>query len=124
MPHLLPLSIAMLVGIYVFSLSFGMYYGFGERHYWFYEVLHFVGEFFSAMFLSNFFASKTGVLAGLALISFIWELHEYFIAKISKFSQYYKRKFRLKKVEYKWSDTILDIILNFAGTFTFILLDK
>src|SRR3990167_1862362 len=45
-------SLFGLTGLFIINILFGMYYGFGTRHYWFFELEHFLGGFFVAMFLS------------------------------------------------------------------------
>lgn len=97
-----------------------MYYGFGFRHYWFDETLHFLGGFFVAMFLSNFTNSWQMILLGLVGISFLWELAEYLLVKIKVLSKLFRKSFHTKP-EYKPGDTVLDLCLNFAGALIFIL---
>ena len=122
MGKLLLASIIGLSGTYFLSFLVGTYYKFGVKHNWFFEILHFLGGFFVAMFFSNFFDSWARTLIGLGVISFVWELHEYLIAKIPRFSRFYKKRFNLKSVDYKWGDTALDLCLNFAGAIVFLYL--
>ena len=75
-------SLLILIFIFVLNIAVGIYYGFGERHYWFYETLHFLGGFFVAMFFSNFTHSWQMIFLGLAGVSFLWELMEYLLVKI------------------------------------------
>lgn len=116
-------SIIVLVGLFVINIVFGMYYGFGFRHYWFFEILHFLGGFFMAMFLANFIDSKILIFIGIATVSFFWEITEYFIGKNPKLSYGFKKTFDLKRgtnLQPKWQDTFLDIILNFGGAIIFV----
>lgn len=99
-----------------------MYYGFGIRHYWFFESLHFLGGFFIAMFLSHFTHSAVLILVGLAIITFLWELAEDLIARFRKSADYIKRIFNIKDINPVWQDTVLDIFLNFLGAAIFIIL--
>lgn len=119
---MLLVSILGLSGLFILNLFFGIKYGFGFRHYWFFETLHFLSGFFMAMFLANFTYSKILIFAGIAVASFFWEIAEYLIGKIPKLSAGFKKTFDLKKnmnLQPKWQDTTLDIILNFAGAAIF-----
>lgn len=113
-------SATTLLGIFILNLTVGMYYGFGFRRYWFFQTLHFLGGFFVAMFLSSFFQSAGLILAGLGIVTVLWESMELLIAKIPAISGYTKRKFRLKSVTPELKDTVFDIILNFSGAILFL----
>lgn len=117
---MLLISITGLLGLFILNLTFGMKYGFGFRHYWFPETLHFLGGFFMAMFLANFLNSAILIFAGLAAVAFLWELAEYLIPRFKKAARYYEKTFNIKYVSNGWGDTILDIILNFTGAAIFI----
>lgn len=117
---MLILSLLILIFLFVFNII-SMYYGFGFRHYWFDETLHFLGGFFVAMFLSNFTNSWQMILLGLAGISFLWELTEYLLVKIKLLTKLFRKEFHTKP-EYKLGDTVLDLFLNFVGAATFLLL--
>ena len=117
------ISIIILLGIFILNLMFGIKYGFGFRHYWFFDTLHFLSGFFLAMFLANFTDSKILIFVGIAAVSFLWETAEYLIGKIPKLSIGFKKAFDLKEnvnLQPKWPDTILDVILNFAGAAIFV----
>ena len=76
-----------------------------------------------AMFLANFTDLKILIFIGIAIVSFLWEFAEYLIGKIPKLSAGFKETFDLKKnlnLQPKWSDTFLDVILNFAGAAIFV----
>ena len=116
-------SIIALTGLFIINVVFGMHYGFGFKHYWFFETLHFLGGFFLAMFLANFTYSKILIFIGIAIVSFLWEFAEYLLGKIPKLSSGFKKPFDLKKninLQPKWPDTFLDVILNFAGAAVFV----
>ena len=115
-------SIFGLAGLFIINIFFGMYYGFGIRHYWFFEAEHFLGGFFVAMFLSNFTSSVIFIFVSLAVITFLWELSEYLISRFRKSEKYMKKTFHLKSVATSRKDTILDIILNFSGAAVFIII--
>ena len=115
-------SIIALAGLFVLNLLFGMKFKFGYKHYWFFELEHFLGGFFVAMFLSNFTNSVISIFIGLAVVTFLWELAEYLISRFRKSASYLKRSFHIKNVNPKWKDTTLDIFLNFLGAIIFILL--
>src|SRR3989338_7881647 len=115
-------SATALLGIFVLNLTVGMYYGFGVRHYWFFQTLHFLGGFFVAMFFANFLKSSTLILISLGIVTVLWESMEFLIAYMPKASNYMKNKFRLKNVSFEWEDTIFDIILNFSGAIFFFFL--
>lgn len=115
-------SIIALAGLFFINIIFGMHYGFGTRHYWFFETEHFLGGFFVAMFLSNFTSSVVFVFVSLAVITFLWELLEYLISQFQKSVNYMKKTFHLKSVATSWKDTILDIILDFSGAAVFIMI--
>lgn len=117
---MLILSIFSLLFIFVLNLWLGMYHGFGVRHYWFFQTLHFLGGFFVAMFLSNFLDSASPIFIGLAIVTILWESLEILISTISAWSRYFKKKFKLKDVTPAWGDTVFDIVLNFSGALVFI----
>lgn len=121
---MLILSLIILVIIFILNITVGMYYRFGIRHYWFFETLHFLGGFFVVMFLSNFFQSTTLILTGLGTVIFLWESAEILIAKIPSFAEYVKKILKLKDITPSWRDTILDVVLDFAGALTFIYFFK
>lgn len=80
-----------------------------------------------AMFLANLTDSKIFIFVGIAIVSFLWETVEYLFGKITKLSFMFKKIFDLKKsadIRPKWQDTILDIILNFAGATVFVYFIK
>lgn len=118
----LVISISGLIIIFFLNIVIGLFLGFGIRHYWFFEFLHFLSGFFVTMFLASFFGSRLLILSGLAVVTFIWELAEYMLDKIPAASQYFKKTFRTDSTRYDLKDTILDIILNFAGAFIFFLI--
>jgi len=118
---MLIVSLIVLTVLFILNLTVGMYYGFGQRHYWFFELLHFLGGFFVAMFLAGLNFSIPHIFIGLASVTFLWELAEYLIDKISGASKYIKMKFRLKTTKITRRDTVLDIVLNFAGALLFVL---
>lgn len=115
-------SIFGLAGLFIINIFFGMYHGFGTKHYWFFEAEHFLGGFFVAMFLSNFTGSIISIFIGLAIVTFLWELAEYLISQFQKSANYMKKTFHLKSVATSRKDTILDIILNFSGAAVFIII--
>lgn len=117
---MLILSLSILIFIFVLNVVVGMYHGFGFRHYWFDETMHFLGGFFVAMFLSSFTHSWQIIFLGLAGISFLWELAEYLLVRIKALSKLYEKEFHTKP-EYKFGDTMLDLFLNFIGAMIFIL---
>ncbi len=114
------ISLLILIFILVLNVVVGMYYGFGFRHYWFYELLHFVGGFFVTMFLSNFTNFWQMILLGLVGVSFFWELGEYLLVKIRSLSKLFRKEFHTKP-EYKSGDMVLDLFLNFAGALVFLM---
>jgi len=115
-------SIIVLVVLFLINILFGMKFGFGYRHYWFFELEHFLGGFFVAMFLSNFTSSVVFIFVSLAVITFLWELLEYLIARFRKSGNYMKKTFKVTNINPRWKDTTLDIFLNFLGAIIFILL--
>ena len=115
------ISIIALIVLFVVNILFGIKYGFGFRHYWFFEFEHSWGGFFIAMFLANFTDSLILIFVGLGIASFIWELMEYLIARFKKSKNYMKKTFHIKNVQPEWKDTTLDIILNFSGAIVFIV---
>ncbi|GEM_PF-2834964 len=120
---MLLISTIGLLGLFVLNLMLGIKYGFGFRHYWFFEALHFLGGFFLAMFLANFTSLKILIFIGIAVTSFFWEVAEYLIWKNQKLSSSFKKTFDLKKsisLKPKWQDTVLDVVLNFAGAAVFV----
>ena len=117
---MLILSIIALAGLFLANIIFGMKFGFGFRHYWFFELEHFWGGFFVAMFLSNFVNSIIIIFVGLAVVTFLWELAEYLIARFRKSTDYMKKTFTQENLAPNWRDTLLDIFLNFLGAAIFV----
>ena len=123
MACMLSISIAGLFILFILNLVFGIRYGFGFRHYWFFEMLHFLGGFFLAMFLASFIDSKILIFTGIAIVSFLWEAAEYLLGENKKLSIGFRKTFNLGKnvdTKPKWQDTFLDVILNFAGSIVFV----
>ena len=114
------LSISGLIGIFILNIVVGLLLGFGRKHYWFFELLHFLGGFFVAMFFANFFSSRASILLGLTAVTLLWELMEYLIAKIPTLSRRFQKTFRTGDTKYDLKDTILDVFLNFVGALLFI----
>ena len=108
-------SLIALPSIFILDLVVGMYYGFGFRHYWFFQVEHVLGGFFVAMFFGSFTDSRAVILIGLAVVTFVWESLEYAAAHIQSWSDFMKRKLRLKKVEFSWADSVFDLVCNYVG---------
>ena len=121
-PAMFVASIIILAGIFILSLVVGSYYKFGVRHSWFFETMHFLGGFFVAMFFSNFTSSTYLILAYLCIVIFLWELMEILNARIPLLTKFIKKtiKLKLEDITPKWRDTVLDIILDFAGALLFI----
>lgn len=120
---MLIISIIGLFGIFILNLIFGIKYGFGFRHYWFFETLHFLSGFFLAMFFASSTDSKILIFLGITIVSFLWETAEYLLGKNPKLLSGFKKTFNLKKnmnIQPKWQDTTLDIVLNFAGAAVFV----
>ena len=109
------ISLIALPSIFILDLVVGIYYGFGFRHYWFFQAEHVLGGFFVAMFFSGLTDSWAVILAGLAAVTLIWESLEYAAAHIPSWSEFMKRKLRLKKVEFSWADSVFDVVCNYAG---------
>lgn len=122
--YALIISLVILFLIFILNLIVGMYYGFGVRHHWFFQIEHVLGGFFVAMFLSSFTDSRVVILIGLAVVTFIWELLEYAVAYIPSWSEYIKTTLRLRNVEYSWADGIFDLVCNYAGAILFLYLLK
>lgn len=109
------ISVVALSSIFILNIFFGMYYGFGFRHYWFFQVEHVLGGFFVALFFKSFIDSWTWVLIGLGIVSFIWESAEYIMARVPVLANYIKKQLRLKNLKYSWADGIFDLVCNYAG---------
>lgn len=118
------MSAITLLGIFILNLIVGMYYGFGVRHCWFSQILHFCGGFFVAMFFASIFSQVSWILISLGIVSILWESMEFLLAWIPTLSRYVKRRFRLKSVDYEWADALFDIVLNFSGAILFIYIFK
>ncbi len=106
-----------LVALFVLDVGVGIRRGFGFRHYWFFEVLHFLGGFFVAMLMASFL-SFWQTMAGLALITVLWEGLELLLAE-PKLGRRLREILRLPLKEYSWWDTSFDIVLNYLGAFLF-----
>ena len=65
------------------------------------------------------------LLMSIAGLLSLWETAEYLLGENQKLSVGFKKFFNLKKnmnLRPEWQDTILDIILNFAGAAVFVYL--
>lgn len=119
---MLILSLTGLCFIFIFNFVF--WYIFGYKHYWFFELMHFLGGFFVAMLLYNFLHSAVAILAGVGAVTIIWEGLEVLVAKIRTTSKFIKKEFKQKDITPKFGDTFLDVILNFIGAILFIFLNR
>lgn len=97
-------------------------YGFGARHWWFFEMVHFIAGFLAAMFLFGLSGSRAVALLGLAAITVIWEILEFTANAAPRFGRWLDRHLGLTKTYYSGWDTLLDIALNFAGAGVFLYL--
>lgn len=119
---MLILSLALLVFLFLLNVVVGLKLGFGLRHYWFFESLHFFGGAGVAFFLMNIFSAPLQVLIGVFVISALWELMELAVDKIPFTSTYLKRKFHLKTTAITFGDTLLDLFLDMLGAAVFVWL--
>ena len=109
-----------VVGIILLLAAWKRFYNFGARHWWFFETLHFIGGFLLAMFLFGLTGSRASVLFGLLVITLVWEALEYTAQAKPRFGHYLDRRLGLAKTYYSGWDTLLDIVLNFAGAAVFL----
>ena len=116
------ISILGLISVLILNIVVGLFLGFGKGHYWFFELMHFLGGFFVAMFFANFTSSIVMIFSALAIVTFLWELGEYILDKIPTASRFFKKTFRTDSTKYDFKDAILDIVLNFAGATAFLYL--
>src|SRR3989344_8073429 len=105
---LLIISTLSLLCIFLLNLVVGMYYGFGVRHYWFFQLLHVLGGFFVAMFFWSFTDSWTVILVGVAIVTISWESLEIAIAKIPSLNSWLRNKLRMNHLKYSWWDGAFD----------------
>lgn len=113
------LSIGSL-GIVTLLAVWKRFYGFGARHWWFFEMVHFIAGFLVAMFLFGLSGSRAFALWGLVIITLAWETLEYLVNALPWFGRWLDRRLGLAKTYYGGWDTLLDIVLNFAGAGAFL----
>jgi len=77
-------SATTLLGIFIINLTVGMYYGFGVRHYWFFQILHFLGGFWVGLLFFYLFyygnlvpKSIFYVFLWVLAIGISWEVFEF-----------------------------------------------
>lgn len=113
--HMLIISLVALFLIFILNLIVGVYYGFGYRHYWFFQFEHLLGGFFVASFFKSFTDSWASILIGLGIVSLVWESVEYIVAMDPSLANYIKKQLRLKNLKYSWADSIFDLVCNYSG---------
>ena len=120
------ISVIALSSLFILNITVGLYYSFGIRHYWFFELEHVLGGFFVAMFLKSFTDSNKLILIGLMAITLIWELAEIIIPKAPALAAHMKNKLRLtqKEIAYSWADGAFDLVCNYIGAIIFIYLSR
>ncbi|MBI1975288.1 MAG: hypothetical protein HYS57_02930, partial [Parcubacteria group bacterium] len=120
-------SLVALVVLLAWNFVVGMYFKFGVKHNWFFEVNHFIGGFLLAMVFSNFFHSFWLILVLVLVAGVLWECFEYVTGSVPIFSQFLMKIFRVGRedVEYVWKniwrDTLLDLALALAGASVFLV---
>lgn len=119
---MLILSLTLLAVLFLLNVVVGLKLGFGLRHYWFFESLHFFGGAAVAFFLTNIFSDPFWILLGVLVVSALWELVELAVDKIPFTSTYLKRKFHLKTTAITPGDTLLDLFLDMLGAAVFVWL--
>lgn len=115
-------SVLSLIAIFLANLGIGLYWQFGQRHYWFFEVLHFLGGFFMTMFFYGLYPSRGFALLALLVVTILWESLEVMIDKIPSWSRFARSNLRAESTKVSSWDTVLDVILNFSGAVAFFLL--
>lgn len=111
------LALLVLIILCLFVVSLSKY---GNKLYWFFELAHFLGGFFMAMFLSNFFSSQLFILLGVFMVGLLWELWELIVNKSNKLQQFLIKHFSYYIDKITWPDTLLDLFLDILGALVFI----
>jgi len=118
-------SLVILAAITVVSI-WGMYdNGFLFEYYWISESEHLISGFALAMFYSSLVrASAKGIFVWTAIWGLIWEWFEYILSHSPFLLAILNNILLVDNYLTSWPDTILDILLNFAGAILFILIIK
>ena len=118
-------SLVILAAITVVSI-WGMYdNGFLFEYYWISESEHLISGFALAMFYSSLVrASAKGIFVWTAVWGLIWEWFEYILSHSPFLLAILNNILLVDNYLTSWPDTILDILLNFAGAILFILIIK
>ena len=118
-------SLVILAAITVVSI-WGMYdNGFLFEYYWISESEHLISGFALAMFYSSLVrASAKGIFVWTAIWGLIWEWFEYILSHSPFLLAILNNILLVDNYLTSWPDTILDILLNFAGAILFILITK
>lgn len=115
------LSILVLAFLYILAIFSSRY---GDKSYWFFELEHFLGGFFVAMFLSNFLFNSRSIIVFVVLIGILWEMGELIVNKNRKLKQFLINKLNYYIDRETIADIMLDLCLDFLGAATFLYLFK
>ena len=113
------IPILALAFLYILVISLSKY---GNKYGWFYEIAHFLGGFFVAMFLSKFLFENRSIIIFVILIGILWEVGELVVNKNRKIQQFLINKFNYYIDRETTSGIMLDIFLDFLGVTAFIYL--
>lgn len=86
-----------------------------DNSYWFFELFHFLGGFFLAMFFSNFLDLGVWVLYAVIAAGIFWEILEFIVFLSSRL------KTLLRQNQLTLRDTFLDLFLDAFGGAIFVL---
>jgi uncharacterized membrane protein YjdF len=110
------ISAACLAVLFLFS-----YFGFKRGWYekkgnWFSRIMHFLGGFFVAMFLSGLIQGFWQILMFTFLVGVFWEIWEYY------YGIYKLKKFGTKKYMTETRDTMEDLFCDILGAVVLLIL--
>lgn len=118
-PTLITISLLGLAVTYLSAELTGRKVSYG-RAYWFFELCHLAGGFFTAMLLYGL-GFRGGAVIGLTFaVGVFWEAGEYLFHH-SRAVRNFLSRFGIHIGPFTWGDTLLDLVLDIAGAAAFLL---
>src|SRR3989344_1829857 len=113
------ISVLALAFLYILAIYSSKY---GAKFYGIFELEHFLGGFFIAMFLSNFLSDNINIIAFVILIGILWEIWELIVNKNRNIQQFLIDKFNYYIDRESIANIMGDLLLDFFGVVTFLYL--
>ncbi|OGN07852.1 MAG: hypothetical protein A2750_00160 [Candidatus Yanofskybacteria bacterium RIFCSPHIGHO2_01_FULL_45_42] len=123
----------IILGILFISAYAGNYLGLGDRFWWLDVALHFLGGFFIAVLIREYYKSHLEkmakpvrilfLVASVALVGLLWEFYEYLVwTFFDRFPQWDLFNIGFDLPDY--FDALSDLLMDLLGTIALVLLNK